>query len=84
MQVTSQSNTPNAPKIITSLNNELKKTACETGCGFVATKDTFTLASGEPNDGYLMGDGIHLNERGATKLVEKLKIPLKNDASRKI
>ena len=77
-------NTPNAPQIIATLNNELEKMARETGCGFVATKDTFTLANGQPNDGYLMDDGIHLNERGATKLVEKLKIPLKNDASRKI
>ena len=66
-------NTANTPKIITSLNNELQKMARETGCGFVTTKDTFTLANGEPNDGYLMDDGIHLNERGATKLVENWK-----------
>ena len=68
---------------IKELNRELQSLAQETDSDFITTKDIFTLENGEPNDGYLLDDGIHLSIRGSAKLVERLDINVK-DPNRKV
>ena len=69
---------------VAALNMGLQEMAMESGCNFVSTKEVFTLANGNPNDGYILNDGIHLNARGSTKLVECLQIPTLEQANRKV
>ena len=58
--------------------------AKDTGCTFILTQQLFTLANGDPKDGYIMDDGVHLNERGSSKLVERLQLPMVDPSSRKV
>ena len=77
-------NSKAATQAIAALNAGLHGLAEETGCNLISTKEAFTLADGEPNDGYIMDDGIHLNERGSSKLVKRLQIPVLNQSTRKV
>ena len=69
---------------VAALNMGLQEMAMESGCNFVSTKEIFTLANGNPNEGYILNDGMHLNARGSTKLVECLQIPTLEQANRKV
>ena len=64
-------------KCIEKLNEKVEELAVAVDAEFIKTKDIFTLANGAPNDGYFLQDGVHLNLRGSTKLVERLQLPLK-------
>ena len=77
-------NTQEAIASIKALNTKLKDLADECECEFIEVNSVFTLANGEPNDGYFIHDGIHLTLRGATKLVEQMGIPLKDTTSKKV
>ena len=39
---------------------------------FTSHDTSFRLADGQPNDGYLLADGLHLNQRGSNMLARNL------------
>ena len=71
-------NRAKATEAIQSFNIELRTLAAETESELIETANAFHLANGQPNDGYMDKDSVHLNIRGAQKLVECLKISLKD------
>ena len=76
-------NSAKATEAIQSFNIELRTLAEETESELIETANAFHLANGQPNDGYMDRDSVHLNIRGAQKLVECLKISLK-DSDKKV
>ena len=76
-------NSAKATEAIQSFNIELRTLAAETESELIETANAFHLANGQPNDGYMDRDSVHLNIRGAQKLVECLKISLK-DSDKKV
>jgi lysophospholipase L1-like esterase len=43
---------------------------------FINNENTFKLADGSVNDGYLCRDGVHLNNQGVKRLALNLKVPV--------
>ena len=39
---------------------------------------SFRLSDGSINDGYIKDDGVHINQKATTKLIQCLKLPIKN------
>ena len=60
------------------LNASLCDLADESGATFINNDPTFTLQDGSPNDGYLLRDGLHLNNMGTNKLAKNMKLKMKN------
>ena len=54
-------NSENGSKGIKKLNEKVEELAVAVDAEFIKTKDIFTLANGEPNDGCFLQDGGHLN-----------------------
>ena len=50
---------------------------CEEGCTLVNNDDTFKLRDGQPNDAYLLSDGVHLSYAGTNRLVKNLGLTTK-------
>ena len=66
-QLPPRTHTPRAAEITDSFNGLLPT---ELECDIISTRESFYLADGTPNDGYLDKDQVHLNLRGSTKLVK--------------
>ena len=62
---------------VEALNTALTNVAEDTGATFINNNTTFTLPTGEANDGYLDADGVHLSKNGTNRLVKNLKVPIK-------
>ena len=52
--------------------------AQDTGATFTNNDTTFRLGSGVINDGYLMSDGLHLNQNGTNRLVKNAKLKIRS------
>ena len=46
----------------------------KSGVTFISNDKSFRLADGQPNDGYLCKDGLHLNYRGTSRLIDNLRL----------
>ena len=64
---------------VEATNAALCNLAETNGVLFVNNDATFKLGDNTINDGYLLGDGMHLNHRGTTRLVNNLKLRAKKD-----
>ena len=64
------------------LNVAIQDLSQKVDCKMIKTSQVFTLGNGEPNDGYLLPDGIHLKLKGASKLVDCLGLALKDPQRR--
>ena len=54
------------------LNSILNNIATKAGVQYITHDPSFRLADGQPNDGYLLADDLHLSNRGSNRLVENL------------
>ena len=62
---------------VDSLNAALTTVAVNAGVTFIDNNATFRLHNGDPNDGYLSSDGLHLSKQGTNRIVKNLKVPIK-------
>ena len=62
------------------LNTCLELLAQVDGVTFIKNDLTFKLSDGTPNDGYLLKDGLHLNNRGTNRIARNIKLKLGSDA----
>ena len=58
----------------------LSTVARDEGVTFINNDTTFKLSDGTPNDGYLLSDGLHLNNRGTNRLVKNMKLKISDNA----
>ena len=65
------------------LNACLCTVAQDSGATFINNDSTFRLSDGTPNDGYLTSDGLHLNEKGISRLIKNAKIKIQSKAKGK-
>ena len=57
---------------VEELNSILNNIATKAGVQYITHDPSFRLADGQPNDGYLLADGLHLSNRGSNRLVKNL------------
>ena len=57
---------------VEELNSLLQDLATKVGARYISHDLSFRLADGQPNDGYLLADGLHLSNRGCNRLVLNL------------
>ena len=56
----------------------LQNIATKMGTRYISHDSSFHLADGQPNDGYILADGLHLNTRGSNWLVLNLGLTTTN------
>ena len=56
----------------------LQNIATKMGARHISHDSYFRLADGQPNDGYILADGLHLNTRGSNRLVLNLGLTTTN------
>ena len=66
---------------VSALNAALITVANDTGATYVDNDQTFKLADGQINDGYLQNDGLHLSKNGTNSLFRNLKLTVKTEHS---
>ena len=76
-------NSDKAAEAIQMYNLELRTLTSETESDFIETSPVFHLANGLPNDGYMDKDQVHVNLRGSAKLVECMKVEMKDSEANK-
>ena len=59
---------------VEELNTILKDVSAKVGVTFISNDKSFRLADGQPNYGYLCKDGLHLNYRGTSRLIDNLRL----------
>ena len=59
---------------VEELNTILQDVSAKVGVTFMSNDQSFRLADGQPNDGYLCKDGLHLNYRGTSRLIDNLRL----------
>ena len=59
---------------VEELNTILQDVSAKVGVTFISNDKSFRLADGQPNDGYLCKDGLHLNYRGTSRLIDNLRL----------
>ena len=57
---------------VEELNSILNNIATKAGVQYITHDPSFRLADGQPNDGYLLADDLHLSNRGSNRLVKNL------------
>ena len=68
---------------VEELNTILQDVSAKVGVKVISNDKSFRLADGQPNDGYLYKDGLHLNYRGTSRLIDNLRLAkLPPDASK--
>ena len=68
---------------VEQLNTILQDVSAKVGVKFNSNDKSFRLADGQPHDGYLRKDGLHLNYRGTSRLIDNLRLAkLPADASK--
>ena len=65
---------------VDTLNACLSSIATDDGLTFINNDPTFKLGDGTPNDGYLLNDGLHLNDRGTNRLVKNMQLRVNHKA----
>ena len=68
---------------VEELNTVLQDLAIKAGVNFVSNDKSFRLADGQPNDGYLHNDGIHLNRRGTLRIIGNLGLVMPSTSDNK-
>ena len=66
---------------IESVNASLQILCQEQGVTFVNNTESFHLADGSINDGYLLWDGVHLTKAGTDRLAKNLGLSLRDGVS---
>jgi len=66
---------------IESVNASLQILCQEEGVTFVNNTQSFYLADGSVNDGYLLRDGVHLTKSGSDRLAKNLGLILRDGIS---
>ena len=59
---------------VEELNTILQDMSAKVGVTFISNDKSFRLADRQPNDGYLCKDGLHLNYRGTSRLIDNLRL----------
>ena len=59
---------------VEELNTIIQDVSAKVGVTFISNDKSFRLADGQPNDGYLCKDGLHLNYRGTSRLIDNLRL----------
>ena len=59
---------------VEELNTILQDVSAKVGVTFISNDKSFRLADGQPNDGYMCKDGLHLNSRGTSRLIDNLQL----------
>ena len=59
---------------VDTVNACLATIAVDDGLTFINNDPTFKLGDGTPNDGYLINDGLHLNDQGTNRLVKNMQL----------
>ena len=57
---------------VEELNTVIQELVAKVGVKLTSHDTSFRLADGQPNDGYLLADGLHLNQRGSNRLARNL------------
>ena len=57
---------------VEEINTLLQDISAKTGNTYVSQDQSSRLANGQPNDGYIQNDGVHLNRHGCARLVANL------------
>ena len=68
---------------VEELNTALQDLAIKAGANFVSNDKSFRLADGQPNDGYLHNDGIHLYRRGTMRIIGNLSLVMPSTSENK-
>ena len=63
---------------VEELNTLLQDMTTKAGANFVSNDKSFRLADGQPNDGYLHNDGVHLNNRGTARMIRNLGLVMRS------
>ena len=63
---------------VEELNTVLQDMTTKAGANFVSNDKSFRLADGQPNDGYLHNDGVHLNNRGTARMIRNLGLVMRS------
>ena len=59
---------------VEELNTILQDVSPKVRVTFISNNKSFRLADGQPNDGYLCKDGLHLNYRETSRLIDNLRL----------
>ena len=59
---------------VEEFNTILEDVSAKVGVTFISNDKSFRLADGQPHDGYLCKDGLHLNYRGISRLIDNLRL----------
>ena len=72
--LTPRSDDTTAQERVILLNTVIEEVCRKAQVEYVDNMETFLMLNGEPNDAYLLPDGLHLSKNGTVRLIKNLKL----------